>query len=328
MTRGKQSKKIDQEAAQWVVRQDSGALSGDATQSFDAWMAADARHRGAYYRACAIFLHYDRAAALGPDFNPESFVRKSQLFSSQSSRRRAFLGGAAAASIAIAVGLGFNFRTVRYETKVGELRTIVLSDGSVVTLNTASSVEVSYSQDHRNIRLVEGEVFFDVAKDANRPFIVMADATEVHAIGTSFLVRAVDRKLSHVLVRHGVVDVSCSAAGQRQSIRVPENTKVVSGIDASGEISLNGEAIAADEIDQALIWREGMISLDNTSLRDAASEFGRYSDVRIVIDDPSVAALLVTGMFSVHNPEDFANAVGSSFGLKVEAGSREVTIKR
>ena len=328
MLRGKENKKIDQEAAQWVVRQDRGALTADEERRFEVWMAADVRHRGSYHRARAIFLHYDRAAALGPDFDPDSFASKSQLFSSPTTRRRALIGGAAAASIAIAIGLTFNFGAVKYETKIGELRTVVLSDGSVATLNAASILEVNYSRDHRSIRLVKGEAFFDITKDAERPFVVTANSTQVQAIGTSFLVRAVNNKLSHVLVRQGVVDVSLSAAGQRQSIRALENTKVVYGIGANDEISLNGEAMDANKIEQALIWREGMISLDNTSLRDAVSEFERYSDVRIVISDPSVAALLVTGIFSVHNPVDFANAVGSSFGLTVEIESRKVTIRR
>ncbi|WP_431261482.1 FecR family protein [Roseateles chitinivorans] len=78
----------------------------------------------------------------------------------------------------------------RYETGVGERRTVVLKDGSRISLNTASRIHVRWTPSRRIVELETGEALFEVAKDPRRPFVAVANGVEVRAIGTSFVVRS------------------------------------------------------------------------------------------------------------------------------------------
>src|SRR5690606_14686343 len=97
---------------------------------------------------------------------------------------------AAAASVVILAGaLLLVFVPTRpqvYSTGIGEQRTVKLADGSIVHLNTDSSLRVEYSPATREVHLVEGEALFVVAKEPARPFRVEAGQTTVQALGTQF----------------------------------------------------------------------------------------------------------------------------------------------
>ena len=194
---------IDVAAADWAARVDRYLSEAEAAE-LDAWLAADARHAGAYARARAISIYSERAGALGGQFDPESFVppRTAGL-----SRRHMLWSGAAAAGVgAFAVaGIAYGTRGQVYETRRGEMRVVTLADGSTVSLNTKSRMKVIYSAERRLIRLDEGEALFDVAKDALRPFVVRAGDTDVAAIGTSFVVQRLTGAAVEVLFKSGIV---------------------------------------------------------------------------------------------------------------------------
>lgn len=311
---------IDGIAAGWVARQDRAALTPEDDRALAAWLAADVRHAGAYARASAIFAYSERARALGAGFDPAGFrpVSSNLAAAGPVSRRRLLAGSAAAAAVIGAGVLSYAYLLpTEYRTKRGEIRVIPLADGSVMTLNTASSVSVRLTPLEREVRLVEGEALFDVAKDPERPFVVTAGDIDVRAVGTSFAVRHIGMAPMEVLVREGIVDMQRQGGAPASPLRVPAFTRAVAvdmpGISAQAvEVGIDPDAIA-----RQLSWREGMIAFEGISLAQVAEEFRRYSDTRIVIDDPAVAALTVTGRFSAYDPQGFARAVSSSLGLRV-----------
>ena len=81
-----------------------------------------------------------------------------------------------------------------------------------------------------------------------------------------------------------------------------------------------------DDVSRKLAWREGMIAFHGETLGEAAEEFARYSDERIVIDDPEVARRTVVGLFVASDPAGFARAVATSFGLEAQATSEGVRL--
>jgi transmembrane sensor len=94
---------------------------------------------------------------------------------------------AASAAVVIAVSGWWQVAGPQvYETKFNEQRSVVLEDGSRVTLNTASRIEVELKKNHRVVRLAKGEALFEVAHDTSRPFDVEAGSTVVRAVGTEF----------------------------------------------------------------------------------------------------------------------------------------------
>ncbi len=314
------AREIDETAAAWVAKLDR-QLTAAEERELKAWFAEDERHLGAFGRLHALLLHTERAAGLGENYRPEQFrTPQAPAFS------RRMMVGSAAAALAAAAGAGVWFTAAKgaYSTRRGEVRVIPLSDGSVVTLNTASRVVVRYSEASRSISLEEGEALFDVTKDPARPFVVTTGDMTVRAVGTSFTVRRMGQRPTQVLVREGVVEIKSLSARAAAPVRVSANMR------ASGRLTqaVTTSVMPPADVGRALLWREGRIAFEGESLTRAAAEFARYSDVRIVIDDAELASEEVSGMYAANDPIGFGRAVAKAFGAQVEVDEHEVRLYR
>jgi transmembrane sensor len=299
-----ESARIDDAAAEWAARADRGALEPNEARTLEAWLAADPRHLGAFARATAVLSHFDKARALGPDFPAEA--AEPPRFS-----RRAALP-ALAATLAVTAGagaIGYNLIFRRYSTKRGEMRRVALPDGSTVTLNTASEVVVDFTGDRRSVRLAKGEALFDVVGGAS-PFVVETGGLRLRADKASFNIRRREGRQVEVLICAGSVEL---ADGGRVS-RLPTTTLAFARPSAPASI----RPVDGDDVSRKLAWREGMIAFHGETLGEAAQEFARYADERIIIDDPEVARRTVVGLFVANDPAGFAKAVATSFGLDAQ----------
>jgi transmembrane sensor len=314
---------IDRIASEWAARQGSGLTQADR-QELDRWLKDDPRHLGAYAKAEAVLAQLDRVGAAGPDA-----LRIGGLAPSIGSalNRRTALVGSVAAGLAISAGGAFwlwrLLRQESYATRIGETKEIVLSDGSLVTLNTDSRVLVHYSKTRRQIQLLQGEALFDVAKNKKRPFIVMAGDTQVRAVGTSFTVKLLPQQPVQVLVREGVVEINRPRVPQAPAVQLPANMMAV----APPEAPISTEAVPRIQVTRDLAWREGRLAFDNETLANAAREFERYSDVQIRVP-PELENQTITGLFVSNDPVGFARAAAISLNLQVEVVNREVRLSR
>jgi transmembrane sensor len=299
---GRSSAEIDDAAAEWAARADAGALAPHDAQALEAWLAADPRHLGAFARAGAVLAHFDKARALGRDFEAEA--------PRMPSRRGAL--SALAATLAVTAGAGaitYSLIFRRYSTRRGEMRRVALPDGSTVTLNTASEVVVDFAAGRRSVRLEKGEALFNVTRGA-KPFEVEAGGVRVQASNATFNIRQHEGRQVEVLVCSGVVDL---ADGSRIA-RLPKATIAY----ARPSAPVSAKPVSGDDVSRKLAWREGMIAFHGETLAEAADEFARYTDQRIVIDDPEVARRTVVGLFVANDPAGFAKAVALSFGLRAQ----------
>lgn len=317
---------IDASAADWVARLDRSALSEGEERALEEWLAADTRHRGAFMRLRAVALQMERAQALGPSYDPSEYQEEIQPAPvPRASRRRLWLSVAATVAVlALTVPLVLFQRAPVYDTRIGEVRVVPLADGSVMTLNTASRVELRFDQASRAVRLLTGEALFDVAKDPTRPFVVEAAGKRVVAVGTRFSVRADDGKLA-VIVTEGRVRIESGAPALKHE-EVLLSAGHVARESANGALTL--QAVEPARIDRELAWRDGRIAFESETLAHAAEAFERYSDIRIVIDDPVVAQQEITGLFTANDPVSFARAAATSLGLQTELRDGEVRISR
>ena len=319
---------IDDEAALWAVRVDRG-LSAEEDALLDAWLAQDVRHAGAFAKARAVSLLTDRARAFGTGADkmlaqdePTAEEPRSAI-----SRRYALWMSAAAATAGFWFVLGALPRYLRersYETGIGETRVVPLEDGSLVTLNTQSKVTVAYSAQRRDISLVSGEALFDVAKDKERPFVVLAGGMQVRAVGTSFTVKLVPNEPVQVLVREGVVEVKRPDVPTAPPVRMAAGSQAL----APDNAPIVAASLTPSEVDKALAWRVGRLVFEGETLRNAAADFARYSDTRIVIDDPAVSNMTITGLFVSNDPVGFAKAVAQSLNLRARVSAGEVHLGR
>jgi transmembrane sensor len=312
ISRDRTAQAIKNEAALWVARVDGG-LTPQEREELDAWLVADPRHAGAYARALGYWLHVDRfAGLLAP-------VKRSlrQGKSAELIGRRELI----AASVAAVAGVSWwwlhprtqhqvTAPTHSYNTRVGEITRITLNDGSTLLLNTASSVEVSFDERRRAVRLLSGEVLFKVAHDRTRPFIVNVDNAAVRAVGTAFVVR-LDSDRVNLTVTEGVVEVRHSQAGfvNGEATSVSANHQAV----LYGASELQIHSIDPAEIKRELAWRDGMVAFDGQSLQVAASEINRYNRKKIIVDDLTLAAKPVVGVFGIMDAAGFAAAAAAAF---------------
>ncbi len=346
---------IDDIAADWAARLDahangSGDLAPEDQAELDAWLASDVRCFGAFARA--------RALAVSPDI-AEAFITKPplRLLPPQSVSRRAFMA-AMAAGIAGAGVWVFRGRerisTLAYASLLGEIRDIPLPDGSHVTLNTDSAITVEFAKGRRLVRLLRGEAYFQVAKNPDRPFIVMGPMAQVRTVGTSYTVRLVEPGTMKVQVTSGRVALESPPAKLTQSlqsaglwpvtsntshdavfvdpnqealIRLTQSSGLASDL-GGGEIDISVRAVAADTLARGLMWRDGRLSFEGSTLAQACAEFARYSPRRITIADNSLAHMHISGLFHANDPDGFARAVALSLRASVKSDDRSIILYR
>lgn len=324
----KTAHQIDAEAADWAARLDRGPLSADEETALQGWLDGDPRALGAFARVRALALASERARALGPDFDPASFEAAADLDSKHIPRRRIVQAGGAIAAVAL-IGAGGAWQFLRHRgrfiTGKGETKVVALQDGSVVTLNTASEIQVRYSKAVRAVELVHGEALFDVAKNKARPFVVAAGDTNVRVVGTSFSVRRIDTAPIQVLVREGVVEVFKPAQGARP-VRISANSMAVAPADDASTIA--AMPIPAAQVHRQMAWQSGEIAFEGETLAQAAEEFSRYSDTKIVIEDSGLAKEEIAGLFKATDPVGFAQTIAISLNAHAKIEEGEVRITR
>lgn len=215
-----------------------------------------------------------------------------------------------AASLLIAVCAGwFAFtRPEQFQTKLGEQRSVMLADGSRVTLNTASKIEVSLHADRRVIELVKGEALFEVAHDANRPFDVHVGNVVVRAVGTEF---DIDRRATRTTVTVSEGRVRVFAPESKELPILGAGDRVV--VDGAGAGSLQHGV----DLAETNAWTQRQLVFRHRALGEIAEEFNRYSAGRIEIRSPALQAQEVTGTFRVDDSASFIALLAGIPGVHV-----------
>ncbi|ESQ86683.1 hypothetical protein ABAC460_22410, partial [Asticcacaulis sp. AC460] len=249
-----------------------------------------------------------RAKALGPSEDWQGARRKTPQ---AVSRRGLLAGGGIAAGLAAAVVGGlFVFRHKEEAiTATGEIRRLPMSDGSIAAINTQSRIRIEMSEKTRKVDLVEGEVWFKVAKNKERPFVVAAGDARVQAVGTAFSVRRLEGG-AEVLVTEGTVKAWLEG-DDRPAVWLKAGDRTFIGARAAGVDH------APEAVDNALAWREGKIALAGKTLSAVADDYNRYNQVKIVIRDPRLGSERLLGRFSTDDPEGFSTAVAQAFGAEI-----------
>ena len=234
--------------------------------------------------------------------------------------RRWVIGGAVAAGLVAAIGGGvlWSQRATTWRTPVGGQQTIALDDGSRVTLNTATIVEARFHGRQREIRLVQGEAYFEVAhRDDRDPFYVTAGAARIRVVGTRFAVRLrADRRIDIDLLQG---HIRTGKAGDAK-VEHADVRDLLAGqalrLDAQGEVI----AQTASETQRVQAWLSQRAYFRDTPLLDAVAEMNRYRAQPLVVDDRSAAGIRVSGVFDTRNAKDFVAAVQALYGIDIRDG--------
>ncbi len=352
-----EEQKIKATARNWLLRLSLGSQTEEDRARCEAWCAEDPRHAAAYRRFESIWQDAATLAELS-SLATLPTVRSSWWLPVRASIIGHPLRWAASACLPIAImgiALWFLFTPARYATGIAEVRTIHLSDGSVITLGARSSLEIAFRRHERRVALLSGVAFFSVEKDPSRPCVVRVGDEEVRDLGTQFEIR---RSLTsmRVSVVEGLVEVmqipdhtgkAVSEAPRAQRLAakampaagVPISDGVtmpqvhLASVDSSKfRVLTAGQQItttfAGDIADPhatppgySTAWRHGRFVYVDTPLKDIIADANRYSHEPIKIADARIANVRISVTCPSDQIDDMVSALSRSLSLKVERRS-------
>lgn len=320
-----------EQAAEWFTRLRETELSSAEHKQLAAWLAESPANMLNYLRTAEIWGALQSANIWPAESKEELYqairqangvnivrLRKefgvTEVTSEQDStqgrarKRRWPLYGALAATVAavaLFVGTQLNGNSATYKTARGEQRSIVLPDGSIVQLNTLSTLVIDFDNQNRRVKLPRGEAFFRVAHDKARPFDVETPFATVHAVGTEFDVY--NRKdATHVLVVEGKVGITPNALGEKKrSLPTKEGRVVREFLTAGQQITVSAASLPKPtraKVAAATAWMQRRIVLDRDRIDTAVDEFNRYNTKQIQIRDPALGDIRITGAFNADDP--------------------------
>jgi transmembrane sensor len=310
-------------AVDWFLRRSAAPLPAEEAQAFAEWLDASPANQEAYLAVDAFWSGAGQLETLSR-FDAKRRQILKDIDRGRVTRRAGVLG--AAALIAGLAGAGiYEFAapkrlvTQSFQTAVGQQATVTLPDGSVVTLNTDTTVRTRADGERRLVYLDKGQAYFKVAKDKRHPFVVTAAGRTVTALGTAFDLRVDGRALKVVLLE-GKVRVEAAGAVARGPA-APLAAKPTTTLPLpmrSTEMEPGSQLVALDDGDwrlsranvtQETSWRRGKIMIDDQPLGEVVAELNRYSTRKIVIADQHLADQRISGIYEPGDIEEFARAL-------------------
>lgn len=295
-------------ALQWQVCFWSGEAGEAEQRAFEAWLAADETHRRAWKR---LQRAGGRLQAL-----PGGVAGTVLRATAGGGRRRALralllLAGAGGTAALLRETPAWQLASADERTATGERRELRLPDGGLLTLNTASAVDLRYGATERLVRLLAGEVFIATAADAaGRPFVVETPTGRVQALGTRFALRCLDAA-TRVQVFEGAVELRPREGGAPRRL------------DAGFQVLFDPAAAAAPEAldEAAAAWMRGLLVAERMRLDDFLAELARYRR-GVLRCAPAVAGLRVSGVFPLADTDAVLRSLVRALPLRITRATR------
>ncbi|NMM41796.1 FecR family protein [Pseudoalteromonas arctica] len=341
---------IQADASRWISAMDRG-LSKQERMQFQHWVQQNKAHQDAVFELAQLWDELSVLNELSSLFPNKNSINKPVHREINFSIAASVFAALLVASF-IFVGIEHWPTTPQeqakyskiYRTKVGEQATFVLPDSTIVQLNTNSLLEVAYTKNRRQLILSRGEGRFNVAKDAARPFTVMAGDKSFTALGTVFNVQRNAASDLELLVTEGKVmitdpSVAVNADDFVQLQSASNDTDSVKKINASivisGEKALIKESITEpikrlthDDVQRDLAWQQGILIFNGEPLSEALQEVSRYTATRFELADPTLASLKVAGVFKAGDITGLLDSLRINLAIEHERlGEHIVSLK-
>jgi transmembrane sensor len=347
---------ILEQASHWWDLLHSDSASNADHHEFGEWVARSPERVEAYLQTARLVKAIKSPRLIWPSTPAEVLIREAKAspdtvlpFSTKRASapvargearhfRSRFTWAAAAVVLLIAAGVAlFTLESPQeFKTALGEQRSVLLADGSRVTLNTDSTIEVTLQRTRREVRLIHGEALFEVAHDPARPFVVRADNAVLKDVGTLFNVDMRSNGTSvtvvegAVAVDSGTPDGSAGSPaahgglGARKALVLGANDRVVvtpAGLGAP-QHAVNVVPIVA--------WTQRQLMFEHRPLSEVTEEFNRYNRDRIDIDSAELKRQEVTGVFQANDPASFLAFLSSIPGVEIreEANGTHIVAMR
>jgi transmembrane sensor len=313
---------LEHEAYEWVVRFISGETGAAELAALQEWAARSPAHADAFDRASKVWKALDpvrrKSLVEGGVIAPSAMASRTAIAPRPAMARRAFLGGALAASAA-----GVTFALVRspplglwpswselasdYRTNTGERRQFTLSDGVSVEMNTQTSIALRSSGENTDhIELINGEAMIQAPADAGPVTVLAADGRIVADIAR-FNVRCESQSVC-VTCLEGNIRVECSTS----ALPLPAGRQVVYSNRGIGvPIAVDPEVVTA--------WKDGIIIFEATPIADVVAEINRYRHGRVILTNAALGRERLNARFRLENIDRVVRQIELVFGARVRA---------
>ena len=327
-------------AATWCVRFAEGTQRPDDGDAFGQWLAEHPENGATYEQALMLWQGIDLVRD-GPEmmrFRREAMVALQQANARRWSndndgdpegccvergRRRFWTWfGAVAACLALIVSITLwypNYDMQNFETGVGERRVVMLEDGTRMTLDASSRINVRMDSDRRRLELLQGRVKLDVAHDSLRPLSVLAAGRLTVATGTSSSVELLPREMRVVLFE-GRVEVMQD--GARKGATLTPGRVLVAPMDSTRA------RIAPIDLQREATWESGQLSFADEPLASAIERVNRSTQTPLVIADPEIRNYGISGVFNTGDTDAFVEGLVALHGVRVERNGAEIILRK
>lgn len=294
-------------AADWFSLQRSGAMNADQEAALDAWLAESPGHRAAFEE-----VEFTWALMAAARDEPQMLGLRDAAERAHPRRRRLWLGGALAASVAAAAVIGWPVTSrwvddavpaagQTFSTGIGQMTSMTLPDGTAVTLDADTVLRVKNTPTERLVTLEKGRAFFRVAADAARPFSLLADGKKVTAHGAEIDVNLANNCFELVLVEGKVKVADASIFRRKQAADLEAGARLL--VEQRGRWE-----VTRANVERETSWLRGWLTYDREPMGSIAEDLNRHSRKKIVIRDPAVAATSMMGAFKPGDVEGFVRA--------------------
>ncbi|MDF0546581.1 FecR domain-containing protein [Sphingobium sp. H39-3-25] len=323
-------------ASAWCLRLSEGPLASAEQRAFDAWLDEDPNNLPAFERSVGVWQRYGEAST-APEFIEvreralATFRRRNrQRWTRRGPGWRVISSIAASIVLILLASLWYQAQPDTYRTGVGERRIVMLDDGSRVSLDAATELDVRMRRDRRELNLVSGRAKFDVAKDPLRPFSVRVGRKLVVATGTSFSVEMVNERIRVILYEGQVAVLDVPGSGKATPLRLdrraaPADQSLKPGRELVAALDQPVAIVAPADVPRSLSWEAGQLVFNDEPLNLAVSRVNRYAAKPIILEG-GVGTLQLNGVFNAGDVDAFLVGVEETLPVRVTRGTEAITI--
>jgi transmembrane sensor len=198
---------------------------------------------------------------------------------------------------------------------------VTLPDRSVVQLHAGSSLTYpeAFASGTREV-ILTGEAFFEITKDATKPFVVRSGDVSTTVLGTSFNVQAFPHENTSVTVITGKVQVSGKEGSAATTVVLTPGNQAV--------YDYRHQAImtSAVTVEKYISWRDNIITFHNTSLEEAGEKLGRWYGVTLTFENEAVKHCRISGRYKDQQLEDVLESIEYMYNIKSKVNQKSVIL--
>jgi transmembrane sensor len=311
-----------EQASEWLLRMDNPARTEEDVNEWLRWCDEDSENLAAFEAFQRDWRDLD-ALKVGADANESLLEQEThRLLISRVRRRKLMVPLALAAClalVALAVILPPHERdpSIPHQQVAATQtnRAATLPDGSRVILSAQTSINVDFNGSQRNLELSAGEAYFKVKHDRQHPFIVHAGDISVTAVGTAFDVRREPDGVT-VTVEEGTVEIAGNVFAKKG---LPTTWRAEAGYRLTYSSQGRTAKIASVDTSSALEWRGGELAYVWEPLGAVIEDLNRYSQHKVIINDPAIAELRFTGTVFTASLADWVKAVEQAYPVRADS---------